>query len=324
MSPRPDFNLLITLDALLKEGSVLGAANRLQLSPSAMSRALARLRATTGDPLLVRTGRKLVPTPRALELSQITAQLVEDVQSALSPAWAVDLQNVTRIFTLRSSDGFVETFGPALIARLATEAPGVELRFIHKEGHNNRPLRDGEVDLETGVIGAQTDPNFQSQALMKDHFVYALRPTHPLATRTLTTAAYVAADHVDVARHADAQNRRRGPIHSALSELGHPSPVKVVVGGFAAALSLARNTDLVATVPALHTRDLRQGLICGALPFTVPGITVSQLWHPRFDADPLHRWMRATLREICAQAAQTAQADPAAPTTAAAPPTVSA
>ena len=86
MPSRPDFNLLVTLDALLKEGSVLGAANRLQLSPSAMSRALARLRDTTGDPLLVRTGRKLVPTPRALELREVTAQLVEDIEAALTYA----------------------------------------------------------------------------------------------------------------------------------------------------------------------------------------------------------------------------------------------
>ncbi len=299
---RPDFNLLVTLDALLKEGSVLGAANRLQLSPSAMSRALARLRDTTGDPLLVRTGRKLVPTPRALELREVTAQLVEDIEAALSPMHDVDLQAVSQIFTLRSSDGFVETFGPALITQLAADAPGVRLRFVQKEADNNRPLRDGNVDLETGVISAKTDPNFQSQALMKDHFVYAMRADHPLAARALTTAQYAECEHVDVARHTDADNQRRGPIHKALSDLGHSSRAKVVVGGFAAALSLARCTDLVATVPALHTRNLRHDMVCGALPFAVPGITVSMLWHPRFDADPLHRWMRLTLRDICAQA----------------------
>ncbi|MCG7625854.1 LysR family transcriptional regulator [Epibacterium sp. Ofav1-8] len=306
MSARPDYNLLITLDALLKEGSVLGAANRLQLSPSAMSRSLARLRETTGDPLLVRTGRKLVPTPRAVELSQITAQLVDEIEAALSPRQDIDLKSVSRVFTLRSSDGFVETFGPKLIARLATEAPGVQLRFVQKEADNNRPLRDGDVDIETGVISENTDPNFQSQALLKDHFVYAMRPGHPCAASPLTTAQYVSCEHVDVARHADVDNQRRGPINAALAGLGHQSRVKVVVGGFAAALSLARCTDLVATVPAHHTRNLRRDLCSHALPFAVPGITVSMLWHPRFDADPLHRWMRATLREICAQTTQEA------------------
>lgn len=195
-----------------------------------MSRALARLRDTTGDPLLVRTGRKLVPTPRALELREVTAQLVEDIEAALSPMHDVDLQTVSQIFTLRSSDGFVETFGPALITQLAADAPGVRLRFVQKEADNNRPLRDGNVDLETGVISAKTDPNFQSQALMKDHFVYAMRADHPLAARALTTAQYAECEHVDVARHTDADNQRRGPIHKALSDLGHSSSAKVVVG----------------------------------------------------------------------------------------------
>jgi len=301
VSARPDYNLLMTLDALLKEGSVIGAAHRLKLSPSAMSRALARLRETTGDPLLVRTGRKLVPTPRALELSQITAQLVEEVEAALSPPQDIDLHSIDRVFALRSGDGFVETFGPALIARLTAEAPGVQLRFVQKDADTNRPLREGEVDLETGVISPKTDPNFQSQALLKDHFVYAMRPDHPCAAVPMTTAQYLACEHVDVARHADADNQRRGPIQAALADLGHRSTAKVVVGGFAAALALARCTDLVATVPAHHTRILRRGLVCHAPPFPVSGVTVSMLWHPRYDADPLHRWMRANLREICAQ-----------------------
>ena len=113
----PDFNLLITLDVLLAEGSVSRAAERLRLSPSAMSRALARLRKTTGDPLLVRAGRGLVPTPRALELRERVGQLVEDSQAVLRPATRLDLRQLTRTFTLRTRDGFVENFGPALIAR---------------------------------------------------------------------------------------------------------------------------------------------------------------------------------------------------------------
>lgn len=304
VSIRPDYNLLVTLDALLKEGSVIGAAHRLKLSPSAMSRALARLRETTGDQLLVRSGRRLVPTPRALELRQITAQLVEEVEAALNPLQETDLKSISRVLALRCSDGFVEAFGPDLIARLAAAAPGVQLRFVQKDADENRPLREGEVDLETGVISSKTDSNFKSQALLKDHFVYAMRPNHPYAGAPMTTAQYVACEHVDVARHTDDENQRRGPIQAALADLGHRSSVQVVVGGFAAALALARSTDLIATVPAHHTHSLRQGLICHMPPFPVLGVTVSMLWHPRYDADPLHRWMRTTLREICAQRLQ--------------------
>src|SRR5690606_17207027 len=102
---------------------VARAARRLRLSPSAMSRALARLRETTGDPLLVRAGRSLVPTPHAIELRERVSRLVQDASAALSPVGRLDLTRLVRTFTLRTSDGFVENFGPALIARVADEAP---------------------------------------------------------------------------------------------------------------------------------------------------------------------------------------------------------
>src|SRR5262245_42028778 len=127
---RPDLNLLVTLDMLLAEGSVAGAARRLRLSPSAMSRALARVRQATGDPLLVRAGRGLVPTPRALELRERVSRLVQEAEAALRPAEALDLKQLVRSFTLRTSDGFAENFGPPLIARVLKEAPGVQLRFL--------------------------------------------------------------------------------------------------------------------------------------------------------------------------------------------------
>src|SRR5512134_3714913 len=128
----PDLNLLVTLDVLLAEGSVARAAQRLRLSPSAMSRALARLRATTGDPLLVRAGRGLVPTPRALELRGRVGPLVQEGEAVLRPAAQLDLPKLVRTFTLRTSDGFVENFGPDLVARVGKEAPGVRLRFVQK------------------------------------------------------------------------------------------------------------------------------------------------------------------------------------------------
>src|ERR1700755_2078268 len=115
----PDLNLLVTLDVLLAEESVARAARRLRLSPSAMSRALARLRETTGDPLLVRAGRGLVPTPRALALRERVSQLVQEAETVLRPAEQPDLQQLVRTFTLRTSEGFVENFGAALIARIA-------------------------------------------------------------------------------------------------------------------------------------------------------------------------------------------------------------
>src|SRR5690349_9574458 len=128
----PDLNLLVTLAVLLSEGSVAGAARRLRLSPSAMSRALARLRETTGDPLLVKAGRALVPTPHAIALRDRIGPLVEEAKAVLRPAGRLDLSRLTRTFTLRAREGFVETFGAALLARVASEAPGVRLSFLTK------------------------------------------------------------------------------------------------------------------------------------------------------------------------------------------------
>ena len=158
-----DFNLLITLDVLLAEGSVARAAKRLRLSPSAMSRALARLRETTGDPLLVRAGRGLVPTPRALALRERVSQLVQEVEAVLRPAEQPDLTQLVRTFTLRTSEGFVENFGARLITRIAEQAPGVRLRFVHKPDKDSMSVRDGTVDLETGVVGKGAGPELRTQ-----------------------------------------------------------------------------------------------------------------------------------------------------------------
>ena len=177
----PDLNLLVTLDVLLAEGSVARAANRLRLSPSAMSRALARLRETTGDPLLVRAGRGLVPTRRALELRERVSELVQDGQAVLRPVDTLNLKQLIRTFTLRTSEGFVESFGPDLIARVIKEAPGVRLRFMQKPDRDSTPLRDGTVDLETGVVGNMTGPEVRAQALFRDRFIGVVRKRHPLS-----------------------------------------------------------------------------------------------------------------------------------------------
>src|SRR5438552_11669406 len=119
---KPDLNLLLTLDAVLAEGSVALAARRLRLSPSAMSRALARVRKATGDPLLVRAGRGLVPTPRALALRERVGQLVADAKRVLRPGEELDLQRLVRTFTLRTREGLVENLGPAPLARVGPAA----------------------------------------------------------------------------------------------------------------------------------------------------------------------------------------------------------
>ncbi|WP_092130351.1 LysR family transcriptional regulator [Polaromonas sp. YR568] len=292
----PDFNLLPVLDVLLAEGSVAGAARRLRLSPSAMSRALARLRETTGDPLLVRAGRGLVPTPRAIELREQVGQLVQDAEAVLRPTEKLKLKQLVRTFTLRTREGFVENFGPALIARVSREAPGVRLCFVQKLDKDSTPLRDGAVDLETGVIGKATAPELRVQALFRDRFTGVVRLGHPLAQGELTPARYAGARHIAVSRRGLGAE----PVDDALAPLGLQREVAAIVGSFSAALALARASDLVATVPERHTGNLRAGMHSFALPVATPEITVSLLWHPRLDADPAHRWLRGCVRDVCA------------------------
>ncbi|WP_105372659.1 LysR family transcriptional regulator [Neorhizobium huautlense] len=301
----PDLNLLVTLDVLLAEGSVARAAKRLRLSPSAMSRALARLRDTTGDPLLVRAGRGLVPTPRALELRERVGQLVQDAEAVLRPAESLDLKKLVRTLTLRSSDGFVENFGPELIALVAEQAPGVQLRFIPKPDKDSGPLRDGTVDLETGVIGAATGPEVRVQALFRDRFVGVVRMGHPLSLGEMSLSRYAAGRHVLVSR----RGFDKGLLDEALEALGARREIVTIVGGFSAALALARASDLIATVPERHTGNLRKGLFSFPLPVPMPEITVSLLWHPRMDADPAHRWLRSCVRDVCAASAREERAE---------------
>ncbi|MGG7606505.1 LysR family transcriptional regulator [Massilia sp. BKSP1R2A-1] len=292
----PDLNLLITLDAVLTEGSVAGAARRLGLSASAMSRALARLRETTGDPLLVRAGRGLVPTPRALELREPVHRLVEEAHAALRPAAAPDLSTLTRTFTLRTREGFVENAGAALLARVNREAPGVRLHFMPKTDRETTLLRDGTVDLETGVVGKEASPEVRTRALFRDRFVGVARAGHPLTRGRMTLARYLAAAHVLMAREGGGQ----APVDVALEALGAARNIAATTGSFAAALALARASDLVATVPERQTGILRDGMHSFDLPVEVPQLTVSLLWHPRMDADPAHRWLRGVVLETCA------------------------
>ncbi|CAB3648682.1 LysR family transcriptional regulator [Achromobacter pestifer] len=284
----PDLNLLITLDVLLSEGSVAGAARRLRLSPSAMSRALARLRETTGDPLLVRAGRGLVPTPRALELRDRVHLLVQDVEAVLRPAAQLDLAQLARTFTLRASDGFAENFGPALLARTGATAPGVRLRFVQKTDKDSAPLREGDVDLETGIVGDAASPELRTRALFQDRFVGVIRAGHPLSQGRVTLARYASARHILVSR----RNLDKGPVDHALASAGRERDIAAITGGFSAALALARGSDLIATVPERHTGSLRAGMHSFPLPFTMPAFTISMLWHPRMDGDAAHRWLR--------------------------------
>lgn len=237
------------------------------------------------------------PGTGAGAVGERVAQLVQDAEAVLRPAAQIDLKQLLRTFTLRSSEGFVENFGPALIARIAQEAPGVRLCFMQKPDKDSTPLRDGTVDLETGVVGQDASPELRTQALFRDRFIGVVRLGHPLSQGEVTPARYAAGGHIYVSR----RGLDKGPIDEALKSLGLAREVVTIVAGFSTALALARATELIVSVPERHTASLRAGMHSFPLPLTLPTFTVAMLWHPRMDADPAHRWLRGCLREVCAQ-----------------------
>jgi len=297
--PDADLNLLTALDALLAEGSVTGAARRLGLSSSAMSRTLARLRAATGDPLLVRAGRGMVPTPHAVELRGRVHALTRDARAVLRPAASgLDLATLQRSFTIRANEGFVEIFAAPLVAAVAAAAPNVRLRFAPKPDKDEQALRDGIVDLEIGVLG-ESGPEVRLQGLFRDHFVGVVRAGHVLLEKgAITPERYAACGHVVASRRGLAN----GPVDRALAGLGLARSVVAVVPGFRAALAVAGTSDLVALVTSSFFDATQAGLAevrRFPLPVRTEAITVSQMWHPRFDADPAHRWLRGLVLATC-------------------------
>jgi DNA-binding transcriptional LysR family regulator len=222
---------------------------------------------------------------------------VQEVNAVLRPVEILKLKQLVRTFTLRTRQGFVENFGPGLIARIGMEAPGVRLCFVQKTNRDSAPLRDGTVDLETGVVGKMTAPELRVQALFRDRFIGVVRMGHSLSQGEFTPSRYASGRHVSVSR----PGLEKGQIDEALQRFGLEREIVTVVGGFATALALARATDLIATVPERHTGNLRNGMHSFPLPITIAEITVSLLWHPRMDADPAHRWLRGCIREVCAE-----------------------
>jgi DNA-binding transcriptional LysR family regulator len=299
--PDLDLNLLAALDVLLAQGSVTGAARKLGLSESAMSRTLTRLRNATGDPLLVRAGRGLVPTPRAMAIRNQVHELVRDARAVLGPEIsAINPAEIDRTFTIRASEGFVEMFSSPLVAAIASTAPQVRLRFAPKPDKEAAPLREGEIDMEIGVVGTYA-PEIRTRLLFRDRFVGAARTGHPLLSGELSAERYAACRHVSASRRGSFT----GPVDVALAAIGLARQVMVVVPAFSDALRIARQSDLIALVPdSCFGRDDPSMVEISAfpLPVSTPEIAVSAMWHPRMDPDPVHRWLRETVMAACQDA----------------------
>lgn len=289
-----DLNLLVTLDALLQENSVVGAAERLFLTPPAVSRALARIRDLTGDDILVRSGRAMTPTPYALSIRAEVHELVRQGKRLLKPGRELDLPNLQVDYAIRSHDALTAALAPRLIATVAHSAPLVRLRFLGETQEDFPALARGQVDLELGAT-RPTAPDISHTILAEDSLVLAMRKGHPLERGPLGLKRFAAALHVNVTR--------RGRLHGAIDDLlagqGLQRRVVATLPTTANALEVVACSDAVAIVPEASSKALRHALKLAArrIPQALPASEVVMSWHRRHDNDPAHGWLRACVVE---------------------------
>ena len=296
--PSIDLNLLVTLDALLQEGSVTRAARRVGLSTPAMSHALARIRERLDDPVLVRSGRGMVLTPRAEALKARVSSVVNDARHALEPEKPFVAGDLARTFVLHASDYVLTVLGATVDRILQDEAPRVDLRAVPNSADDPSLLRDGGSDLAVGIYGTLPQ-EMRQKKLISDRFVCAVRAEHPVVSRVgrLTLEQLVAIPHVQIAP----RGKPGGYVDDVLAEKGLSRRVARAVPYFLTALELTATTDYVLVVSERLARPRAEalGLRLVEPPMPLRPYALSLVWHPRFDADPAHRF----LREVFSRAA---------------------
>ncbi|MGP3533569.1 LysR family transcriptional regulator [Microbacterium sp. RD1] len=292
-----DLNLLTTLDALLEEGSVMGAAERLRLSSPAVSRALGRLRRLTGDDILVRSGRVMIPTPYAISIREHVRDLVRQARDVLKPDLELDMALLERTFTIQCHDTIATSLVPSLIRRVQAQAPGVQLRVLTETSRDTDDLRLGRVDIELSA-NLPDLPVLRTETLGEDRLVVTMRRDHPCA-RKLDLETYAAQSHVVISR----RGRLAAPIDELLAAQGLRRRVVATVATAAAGLSAASHSDVLVTLTDIASRPLVEafGLTTRPLPVEYPAMHINCNWHRRYDSDPAHSWLREQVRAAFAE-----------------------
>jgi DNA-binding transcriptional LysR family regulator len=292
-----DLGLLLSLDALLQEGSVTGAARRAGLSTPAMSHALARIRDRLGDPILVRAGRGMQLTPRALALKPQVNHVVTEARRALEPERPFSPREVECTFVVHATDYVLTIVGGAVDRILREEAPGVCLRFVPNGADDAAALRDRGSDLAVGIYG-DLPQEMRHRRLLTDRFVCVVRKEHPAGRGRFTLEDYVGLRHVQVAP----RGKPGGYVDDVLRERGLTRTVARAVPYFLTALQLVAETDYVLTISERIAKRYEQplGLRLLPSPIKLQPYALSLVWHPRVDADGAHQF----LREVFTRAAK--------------------
>jgi DNA-binding transcriptional LysR family regulator len=295
-----DLNLLAALDALLSTSSVSAAAERMNLSPPAMSHALARIREALGDPVLVRAGRQLVPTPRAVEMREPVRRLVAEARELLQPGGEAPWAEVEREFVLRAPEGVGIVYGPALLALLHKTLPRATLRFLPESEGDAMALREGRIDLDIGTL-PDRGPEIRSSLLYEQHLVGVVRTGHVLLEGRVTLKRFANEAHVATT----GRSRTVDPVDRLLIEAGVARRVVLSVPSAYGAMIAAAGSELVACVPEhlAATAGMALGLQAFKLPVALLPEQVVQAWHPRLEADAAHRCLRHCVAAVPASAA---------------------
>jgi DNA-binding transcriptional LysR family regulator len=292
-----DLNLLVALDVLLEERSVTRAGQRIGLSQPAMSNALRRLRHLLDDPVLVRTSRGMVPTPRAAELIGPVRQALAKLEGALATAKRFEPSKAERVFRVAAMDHTWVVLLPRLAGFLASEAPGVRLDLVPYSNTTNADLESGAIDAAVLVgKGQGRGGGFQRAELYDDNFDCLVRKNHPLVKRRLTLEHYLELGHV----LASPRSRRGGLVDRALKKKGLSRRVHVIVPHFFAAAFVVAETDLITTLPRGVARPFARMLDLKVFPPPIEfeGGPWFLVWHERTLHDPAQEWLREQIVEM--------------------------
>lgn len=294
---RTDLNLLVVLDVLLQERNVTRAARRLHRTQSATSHALGRLREQLGDPLLVRVGGEMRPTPRAERLAAEVSRVLRTIGRMLAQEGAFDPATTDRVFTLAGPD-FIAVLLPALLARMGVSTPHASVELVPADRGMLRDVADGRVDVAIAPMSAQRSEGLCSQPLVAlDWAVYA-RAGHP-AARAFSARAWSAYPHVRIRTSSAGES----PVDSAARAQGLTRRGGPYLPHFMLAPPLLARTDLLLTVPRAVLADVapRFDLVALPCPVRLAPIELSMLWGAQLDRDPALAWFRRSLVEAASE-----------------------
>ena len=287
-----DVGLLLAFDALLKDKNVTHAAARLNITQSALSARLTRLRQLLGDPLFIpsTSGRGMVASPHALALEPELGRLLEQLTAFVGTARVFAPATSTRVFRIAATDNPVSILAPDLIPMLKRAAPHAKVAFtMPNKSRISDDLEQGEIDVFIGVAEDGV-PGLIARKLFQERFVTAQRRGHPRGNVPLTLEEFCGLDHLLISTSG---GHFAGMIDAALAELGLSRRVSVSVQSYALAPLILANTDLICTLPRRFLQRFDQVLEFVEAPLELAPFEMNLFWHPRMSSDAAHAWLRA-------------------------------